>query len=87
VAGTAKPVEGSLVDRMAMALDVRRARTTEVGPLLPSKPEPTQILNHRLVEFWSPPGSIQVVVAENQDAVSGAGPGLSEPESAGVAEV
>jgi len=86
-ASFAKPFERSEVERVALALRIRRKRSAAIRPFAPFQAEPFQIVVHGGDELRFATRKIQIFIAQDQRAGVLSGAFLSRPEGSGVTKM
>ncbi len=79
--------KGRLVGFRPCLLRVGRKRPTAVGSFLPMEPEPTQVFDHGRDEFRAATVTVEILVAQDEDAATRLRPLLCHPERPGMAQV
>jgi hypothetical protein len=75
------------IDFAPLALDVRRKRSAQIRPFIPTQSEPAQIFDDGVSKFFRAPIAIEIFDAEDQLSVALFSAFLRAPESAGVTEM
>ena len=75
------------VESAALALNVWRVRTADVGALLPADAEPEEVFEHRIGVGLLGALRVEIFVAEDKGALGGKGAFVGGPERAGVSDV
>ncbi len=87
VARVTESLESGQVQMRAFGLIVGTKRAAAIGAFLPLEAEPFEVFVHGGHEFQTATGGIEVFVAQNENAVLGAGVFLGSPKRSRVPEV